>query len=404
MSDSDPAFRLSARYQQLKGALHLHLIALLEERGIDIGHWSDAKAAEFMRAQARAYVNEHRIAINQHEIHCLADDTLDELIGYGPIQPLIDDDDVDDIVINGPAQVYTERHGRLVREPIRFADDSHILRVAQRILAPLGRRLDESTPMVDARLSDGSRVNAVIPPLALDGPCVSIRKFGRHVLGVDELVASGSISAEIVDYLRERIAARDNILVVGGTGSGKTTLLNTISQWIDDGERIITIEDAAELRLAHPHVVRLETRPPNLEGERAVSARDLLRNALRMRPDRIILGEVRGDEVLDMLQAMNTGHDGSMTTLHANSCRDAIHRLQLLAGFAGFAGDEHMFVQQIASALDLIVHVARLPDGRRRLRSIERVGELVDNQLALHRVFAFDAEHDRFTGPAPDAS
>lgn len=387
-------FRLSERYQQLKSALHLHLIALLEDRGIDIASWSDAKAAEFVRGQARAYVTDHRMPINQQEIHLLADDTLDELTGFGPLQILIDDPEVDDIVVNGPARIYTERRGRLVNEPLRFAGDAHVLRVAQRILAPLGRRLDESTPMVDARLPDGSRVNAIIPPLALDGPCLSIRKFGTHVLTDADLIASGTASREVLDHLRAAVGARRNILVVGGTGSGKTTFLNMISQWVGASERLITIEDAAELRLSHEHVVRLETRPPNLEGERAISARDLVRNALRMRPDRIIVGEVRGDEVLDMLQAMNTGHEGSMTTLHANGPRDAVHRLQLLAGFAGFAGDQSALMHQIASALDVIVHVARQADGKRRLISMEQVGDVVADRLELRREFVFEPERD----------
>jgi pilus assembly protein CpaF len=396
---ADHEFRLSDRYQQLKSRLHLHLIALLEDRGIEIEGWSAGKAGEFLRGQARAYVNENRIPINQQEIHLLADDTLDELVGFGPLQPLIDHAEVDDIVVNGPDRVYTERAGQLVSEPVRFASDAHILRVAQRILAPLGRRLDESTPMVDARLPDGSRVNAIIPPLALDGPCLSIRKFGTRVLTDSDLVASGTVSPAVLDYLRGCIGARENVLVVGGTGSGKTTFLNMISQWVGSGERIITIEDAAELRLAHPHVVRLETRPPNLEGERAISTRDLVRNALRMRPDRIIVGEVRGDEVLDMLQAMNTGHDGSMTTLHANNPGDALHRLQLLAGFAGFAGDPRTLLYQIASAIDLIVHVARLPDGRRRLLSVERLGEVGPDGIALDSVFVFDAARDTQVSP-----
>jgi len=391
---SPESFRFSDRYQELKGALHLHMINLLEDRGFHIEDWSRAKTTEFIRGQVRAYVNENRVPINQSEILMLADDTLDELVGFGPLQTLIDDDEIDDIVVNGPDSVYTERGGRLVAEDVRFSGDAHILRVAQRILAPLGRRLDESTPMVDARLPDGSRVNAIIPPLALDGPCISIRKFRKHALTEDELIKSGSVSRDVLDFLRERVAARDNILVIGGTGSGKTTFLNMISQWVAAEERVLTIEDAAELRLEHDHVVRLETRPPNLEGERAVTARDLVRNALRMRPDRIIVGEVRGDEVLDMLQAMNTGHDGSMTTLHANGPRDAIHRLQLLAGFAGFAGDEQTFLHQVASAIDVIVHVSRLADGKRRLMSVQGVGDVSRGSLALQPMFVLERDRD----------
>jgi len=389
------AFRLSDRYQELKAALHLHLIRVTEDRGIRLDERSRTKAQEWVRAEARSYAQDNRLPINLGEVEGLANDVLDEMIGYGPLEPLIAQADVDDIVVNGPDRVYTERGGRLVRESVRFSGNAHILRLAQRILAPLGRRLDESTPMVDARLADGSRVNAIIPPLALDGPCLSIRKFRKQPLNADELVESGSVSREVVDHLRQAVHDRQNILVIGGTGSGKTTFLNMISQWVYEGERVLTIEDAAELRLEHEHVVRLETRPPNLEGDKAVTARDLVRNALRMRPDRIIVGEVRGDEVLDMLQAMNTGHDGSMTTLHANTPRDAVHRLQLLAGFAGFVGHETTFLQQIASAIDLIVHVARLNDGRRRLMSVQQVGTVEGSELRLTPLFTFDPETDQ---------
>ncbi len=393
------AFRLTDRYQELKAALHLHLIRLLEDRDIKLEDRPIAKSRELVRREASEYARLQRLPINQLEIVDLADDVLNEMVGFGPLEPLIADDDVDDIVVNGPRRVYTERNGRLVSESVRFASNAHILRVAQRILAPLGRRLDESTPMVDARLPDGSRVNAIIPPLALDGPCLSIRKFKKHALTVDELIAANTLSPSQADFLRDQVASRANILVIGGTGSGKTTFLNMISQWTEAGERVITIEDAAELRLVHEHVVRLETRPPNLEGERAVSARDLVRNALRMRPDRIIVGEVRGDEVLDMLQAMNTGHDGSMTTLHANSPRDAIHRLQLLAGFAGFAGQETTFLHQIAAALDLIVHVSRHASGRRRVRSIQRVGEVHGGEIDLGVIYEHDPETDEHVQP-----
>ncbi|MGH8456454.1 MAG: CpaF family protein, partial [Stenotrophobium sp.] len=319
-------------------------------------------------------------------------DARDELMGYGPIQSLVEDDTVNDIVVNGPNHVFIERDGRLYTAPVRFFDDAHVVRVIQRILSPIGRRVDESTPMVDARLPDGSRVNAIIPPIALDGPCLSIRKFRKKALSADDLLRSGTVSAAELDYLKQRVASRTNLIVVGGTGSGKTTFLNLLSQWIPAPERIITVEDAAELRLSHGHVVRLETRPPNLEGERAVTARDLVRNALRMRPDRIIVGEVRGDEVLDMLQAMNTGHDGSMTTIHANSTRDAIHRLELLAGFAGYNGSELTFRGQVASAIHLLVHVARLVDGTRRLMSVTELRGLSGHELDMRSVFHYDLD------------
>ena len=307
-------FRLSDQYQQLKNSFHRHLIQQIEERDLDIDRWDALKIERFVTEQMRRYVVEQRLPVNQRESEALARDARDELMGFGPIQGLIDDDSVNDIVVNGPGTVFVEREGRLYTAPVRFFNDAHVVRVIQRILAPIGRRVDESTPMVDARLPDGSRVNAIIPPIALDGPCLSIRKFRKQPLTADDLLRFGTLSEAELHYLRERVEKRTNLIVVGGTGSGKTTFLNLLSQWIPPDERIITVEDAAELRLNHGHVVRLETRPPNLEGERAVSARDLVRNALRMRPDRIIVGEVRGDEVLDMLQAMNTGHDGSMTT------------------------------------------------------------------------------------------
>ena len=262
--------------------------------------------------------------------------------------------------------------------------------VIERIVTPLGRRIDESTPLVDARLKDGSRVNAIIPPIALNGPCLSIRKFRAKALTAEDLLRYDSISPAEVEYLQKRVEQRTNLIVVGGTGSGKTTFLNLISQWIPDAERVITVEDAAELRLENSHVVRLETRPPNLEGQRAVTARDLVRNALRMRPDRIIVGEVRGDEVLDMLQAMNTGHDGSMTTLHANSTKDAISRLELLAGFAGFNGSEVTFRSQLASSIHLFVHVARLATGSRKLTAITEVQGLKGGELVLKDLFRYD--------------
>jgi pilus assembly protein CpaF len=383
-------FRLSDQYQALKGGLHRHLIAQIESLNLDIAHWPAEKIERFVHEQVRRYVTDQRLALNAREAEALARDAIHELTGYGPIQSLIDDDTVADIVVNGPHNIFVEREGRLVSVPVRFVDDAHVTRVIQRILAPIGRRVDESTPMVDARLPDGSRVNAIIPPIALDGPCLSIRKFRKNPLSAAELLRLGTLTQAQLDFLRARVKSRVNLLVTGGTGSGKTTFLNLLSQWISLDERVVTIEDAAELRLTHTHTVRLETRPPNLEGQKAVTARDLVRNALRMRPDRIIVGEVRGDEVLDMLQAMNTGHDGSMTTLHANSPRDAIHRLELLAGFAGYTGSELTFRGQIASAIQLMVHVARLPGGERRVTSIMEVQGLSGHELVLRELFRYD--------------
>lgn len=383
-------FRLSDQYQQLKGNLHRFLIQQIEERDLDISSWADEKLERFVGEQVRRYVLDNRLPVNQRESEALAADARHELTGFGPIQHLVEDDTVNDIVVNGPSAVFVERGGVLELAPVRFTDDNHVIRVIQRILAPIGRRVDESTPMVDARLPDGSRVNAIIPPIALNGPCLSIRKFRKTALTADDLLRSDTVSRAEIDYLRKRVLDRANLIVVGGTGSGKTTFLNLISQWIPAEERVITVEDAAELRLENAHVVRLETRPPNLEGQRAVTARDLVRNALRMRPDRIIVGEVRGDEVLDMLQAMNTGHDGSMTTLHANSTRDAIHRLELLAGFAGFKGSSATFRGQIASSIDLFAHVARLPNGARKLMAVTEVLGLEGEELQLRDLFRYD--------------
>ncbi len=395
MSTPDPQitrFRLSEQYQQLKRNFHRHLIQQIEERNLDIDQWDAQKIERFVTEQMRRYVVEQRLPVNQRESEALAKDARDELTGFGPIQTLVEDDTVNDIVVNGPENIFIERDGRLFTAPVRFIDDAHVVRVIQRILAPKGRRVDESTPMVDARLPDGSRVNAIIPPIALDGPCLSIRKFRKTALSADDLLRMGSVSQQILDYLRERVQRRTNLVIVGGTGSGKTTFLNLLSQWIPRDERIITIEDAAELRLHHDHVVRLETRPPNLEGEREVTARALVRNALRMRPDRIIVGEVRGDEVLDMLQAMNTGHDGSMTTIHANNTRDAIHRLELLAGFAGYTGSELTFRGQIAAAIQLLVQVSRLPGGERRVMSVMEVLGLSGHDLQMRELFRYDIE------------
>jgi pilus assembly protein CpaF len=383
-------FRLSDQYQSLKSNLHRYLIQQIEERNLDVNTWDDDKLDRFVKSEVKRYVVDHRLPVNQRESEALAADARHELTGFGPIQHLVDDPSVNDIVVNGPSAVFVERRGVLAAEPVRFTDDGHVIRVIQRILAPIGRRVDESTPMVDARLPDGSRVNAIIPPIALNGPCLSIRKFRTKPLTAADLLRYDSISQIEIDYLRQRVEQRANLIVVGGTGSGKTTFLNLISQWIPDAERVITVEDAAELRLENSHVVRLETRPPNLEGQRAVTARDLVRNALRMRPDRIIVGEVRGDEVLDMLQAMNTGHDGSMTTLHANSTKDAVSRLELLAGFAGFNGSEVTFRGQLASAIHLFVHVARLPSGARKLMAITEVEGIRQGELIMKDLFRYD--------------
>ena len=379
---------VSRQYVEHKARLHRALIARLETDNLRIDDWTAAQLRRWISTEIQAEVTRERLAVNSSEMRQLVDDVQDELIGFGPLQDLIDDPTVDDIVVNGPHRVFVERRGKLEQTAAVFVDDEHVLRIIRRILAPIGRRIDESTPMVDARLPDGSRVNAVTAPVALDGPCISIRKFRAKPLLVDELIRLGTLDQNCADFLQEAVAGRRSMIVVGGTGTGKTTVLNMLSRWISTSERVITVEDAAELRLEHPHVVRMETRPPNLEGDGEITARDLVRNALRMRPDRIVLGEVRSDEVLDMLQAMNTGHEGSMTTLHANSPQDAIHRLELLAGFAGFAGDTANLHRQIASAIDLLVQLVRLPSGARRLAEVAQIthskGELVLTPLLRH--------------------
>ncbi len=319
----------------------------------------------------------------------LVDEVMDEVFGLGPLEALRADPLVSDIMINGPKTIYVERQGQLIRTPIIFHDDEHLVQIIQRIVAEVGRRIDETTPMVDARLSDGSRLNAVIAPLALDGALVSIRRFGAKPLTADRLIANESITSEMVQFLSACVKARINMLVSGGTGSGKTTLLNCLSGYIPENERVATIEDAAELRLQQPHVVRMETRVANVEGNGAVTTRDLVRNALRMRPDRIIIGECRGPEALDMLQAMNTGHEGSLTTIHANTSRDAISRMEMMVGMAGFDLPIWVIRKQIVSAVHLVVQVNRLPGGVRKITRISEITGLEGDVTSMHDVFEF---------------
>ncbi len=324
-------------------------------------------------------------------------EVLNEVIGYGPIQTFLDDPTISEIMVNGPGKIYIERHGKVETTNRRFMDEAHVMRIIEKIIAPLGRRIDESTPMVDARLPDGSRVNAIIPPISVIGPCLTIRKFSADPLGADDLVAFGSMSETMRVFLEGCVKTRLNTVVSGGTGSGKTTTLNVLSAMIPGEERIITIEDAAELQLQQEHIVTLESRPPNLEGRGEVTIRDLVRNTLRMRPDRIIVGECRGAEALDMLQAMNTGHDGSITTIHSNSPRDTLSRLETMVLMANVNLPSRAIREQISSAIDLIVHQERLRDGSRRIENITEVQRMEGDAIVLQDLFVFRRE-----GFAPD--
>ncbi|MGI4747260.1 MAG: CpaF family protein, partial [Janthinobacterium lividum] len=332
----------------------------------------------------------NRIQLNGREQRQLAEELVDDMLGMGPLQPLLDDDSIADIMVNGPDCVFIERAGKVVKTDVRFRDASHVIGICQRIAAGVGRRVDESSPMVDARLKDGSRVNIVLPPLALDGPYISIRKFGKKPIDFAKLIGFGALTAPVASILEIAGRARLNIVISGGTGSGKTTMLNAISRMIDHGERIVTIEDAAELQLQQPHVVRLETRPTSLEGRGEITQRDLVRNALRMRPDRVIIGEVRGGEAFDMLQAMNTGHDGSMSTIHANTTRDAMIRIENMVQMGNTGLPSRAIRQQITSAVDLVVQIERQRDGGRRVTQVTEVIGMEGDIVTLNDVFRLE--------------
>jgi pilus assembly protein CpaF len=347
-----------------------------------------------LRPQIHEMVAQHvateRIVLNASELETFVDDILNEMTGLGPIEPLLKDDTVNDILINTHKQIYVERRGILERSDARFKDDAHLLRIINKIVSTVGRRVDESQPMCDARLLDGSRVNVAIKPIAVDGPLVSIRKFSKRPYSMDKLVDVGSISREMAALLAAAVQGRITILVSGGTGSGKTTMLNALSAFISPAERLITIEDAAELQLQQPHVGRLETRPPNLEGKGEIRQRELVKNALRMRPDRIIVGECRGEEAFDMLQAMNTGHEGSMTTIHANSTRDALSRLEQMVGMAGYPMTIQSIRSQVASAIRLVVQLQRLSDGKRRVVSLSEITGIEGDVIQMQEIFRFN--------------
>ena len=371
----------------LKVRIHQRLIELLNLNLLD------SAQRETLHHEIRGVVadvlNEEKRFLTAAQIDQLIEDVLDELLGLGPLEPLLKDDTISDILINTHASVYVERRGLLEKTEVRFQDTRHLVRIINKIVSAVGRRVDESQPMVDARLADGSRVNAIIPPLAVDGPLVSIRKFARTPIHMAKLVELGSLTAEMGHVLQVLVKVRRNVLISGGTGTGKTTLLNALSAFVDDNERIVTIEDSAELQIQKSHVGRLETRPPNIEGKGEIAQRDLVRNALRMRPDRIIVGEVRAGEAFDMLQAMNTGHDGSMTTVHANTPRDALTRLEQMIGMAGLEISSRSIRQQIASAINVVVQVERMEDGRRRVVSITELVGMEGEVISMQEIFRF---------------
>lgn len=377
-------------YHKVKSAVHSRLVDLIDLSAIE--EVPEESLREWIRDVLRDVSAAENVPLNRKEQGTLISDVLDEILGLGPIEPLIRDDTIQDILVNTYKQVYVEKAGVLHLTPVQFRDNDHLMQIIDRIVSAVGRRIDESSPMVDARLSDGSRVNAIIPPLAIDGPMLSIRKFGYSPLKLDDLLSGGSIAPEIVEFLEGAIRSKLNILLSGGTGSGKTTLLNILSSFIPEYERVITIEDSAELQIQQPHVVKLESRPPNIEGRGEVSLRDLVKNSLRMRPDRIIVGEVRGPEAMDMLQAMNTGHPGSMSTIHANSSRDALSRLEVMVSMGAMTISEMALRSLTASAINIIVHLVRLPDGKRKLMSVSEITGMQGDIIAMQDIFVFEQE------------
>jgi pilus assembly protein CpaF len=381
----------------LRTTLHNRLLKTIDLSAVD--HMIDSELKEYLKSCIQKIVTSDQIVISDDNLAHLVYEIQNEIIGLGPIEPLISDPSISDILVNNYRTIFVERKGRLERTNVHFDNDAHLLNVIEKIVERVGRRIDESSPMVDARLPDGSRVNAIIPPLALDGPALSIRRFSEIPLTVSNLIEYGSLTGDMALIIGALVRVKTNILISGGTGSGKTTLLNVMSGYIPDNERIITIEDAAELRLQQPHVVRLETRPANIEGKGEVTQRALVKNTLRMRPDRIIVGEVRGIEVIDMLQAMNTGHEGSLTTIHANSSRDALTRLENMVGLAGVNVVQKALREQIVSGISVIIQVARLSDGRRKILSIQEITGMEGDVITMQEIFCFEQ-----TGVAPDGT
>jgi pilus assembly protein CpaF len=375
-------------YQDLKSRVHNKLFDRLDLS--QMNQMSEEQVAEDIALATKLVLDEEKVLLTLEDRELLVREIQHEVFGLGPLEPLLVDPTVNDVLVNGHRQIYVERFGKLEKTVARFKDDAHLMRIIDKIVSTVGRRVDESSPLVDARLKDGSRVNVIVPPLALDGPSVSIRRFSADPLLADDLVEKGSLTAEVVTLLKGAVTARLNILVSGGTGSGKTTMLNALSAFISAKERIVTIEDAAELQLKQDHVVRLETRPPNIEGEGQIAQRHLVVNSLRMRPDRIIVGEVRGAEALDMLQAMNTGHDGSATTIHANSPRDALMRIETMVAMTGLDLPQRAVRQQIASAIQVVIQLARLSDGTRRLVSLQEITGMEGEVVTMQEIFTFE--------------
>jgi pilus assembly protein CpaF len=383
-------YKKEDHYNELKSRVHYRLLDLL-----DLARLASADDSQLFQDIKRGIdiiLGEENIALSLAEKERLAKDIRDELLGYGPLEPLLHDGTVSDILVNGYSSVYVERKGKLQKVPVRFKDNAHLLKIIEKIASGVGRRVDESCPMVDARLPDGSRVNAIINPLALDGPALSIRKFSKDPYKVHHLIEFGTITQEIAQVMEAMVKGRLNILISGGTGSGKTTFLNVLSAYIPNDERIITIEDAAELQLQQEHVVRLETRPPNIEGVGEITQRDLVRNALRMRPERIILGEVRQAEALDMLQAMNTGHDGSLATIHANTPRDALVRLETMVSMAGLNIPDKALRHQVASAIHAVIQVARLKDGSRKMLYLNEIVGMEGDVIVMQEIFSYEMQ------------
>jgi pilus assembly protein CpaF len=377
-------------FQQIKGRVHRRLIERLNLSNLErVGR---DQVVEAIRKVVHDLISQESIALNLEERELLVVQVLDEIFGLGPLEPLMQDSDISDILVNTYKSIFIERHGRLEKTDVRFQDDKHLLQVIDRIVSAVGRRIDDSQPMVDARLPDGSRVNAIIKPLAIDGPHLSIRKFRQDALSAEDLLRYDSATEQMVELLNGIIKARLNVLISGGTGAGKTTLLNILSSFIPPTERIVTIEDSAELQLRQPHVVRLETRPANIEGTGEVAQRMLLVNSLRMRPDRIIMGECRGPEAVDMLQAMNTGHDGSLTTLHANTPRDALSRLETMIAMAALDLPEKAMRQQIANAIQVVIQVSRLGDGTRKITNISEITGMEGDVITMQDIFIFERQ------------